>query len=139
MKAQVVAIIMLASCAISFAQTPKPDQKARGTEISADLGPCSAAFHVTDMVGKPLYNAKIHTQIRYGFLGKRKLDLDTSTDSTGRAVFINLPDQLRKPPMTFRISYGYDNAELSYDPATDCHASYEVPLGKKPPEKTGGV
>ncbi len=135
MKAQLLALIILASCAIVFSQEPKAEPKPGGTEISADLGSCSAAFHVTNMVGKPLYNAKIRTQIRYGFLAKRKLDLEVATDSAGKAIFTKLPNELKRPPMTFSISYGSDTAELSYDPATNCRATYEVPLGKKTEEK----
>ena len=42
-------------------------------------------LQVTDLSGKPLYNAKIHVQIRYGFLGLRKLDLETGTNADGKA------------------------------------------------------
>ncbi len=114
---------------------PQQQQKAHsatpaGTEISADLGPCEADFKVTDLAGKPLYNAKIQTQVRYGFLGARKLDLEVGTDSNGQARFVKLPAQAKKGPMTFTITHGELSAEFSYDPVTNCHAEYVVPLGK---------
>ncbi len=116
-------------------QQPQQEQKSEpktppGPAISADLGPCSADFRVTDMAGKPLYNAKIQTQVRYGFLGARKLDLEIGTDSNGLARFVKLPAQAKKGPMTFTITYQDWNAEFSYDPVTNCHAEYVVPLGK---------
>ncbi len=121
-------------------QQPQQEQKAQsesaaGTRISANLGPCSADFKVTDMAGKPLYNAKIKTQVRTGFLGMRKLDLEVGTDAGGRAQFVKLPAQVKKGPMTFTVTYGDQSAEFSYDPVTNCHAEYAVPLGKPPGEK----
>ncbi len=106
-----------------------------GTAISADLGPCSAEFRVTDLAGKPIYNAKISTQIRYGFLATRKLDLEVATDPSGKARFTHLPGQLKRSPLTFTIAYGDQSTSLSYDPVTKCHATYLVPLGKKAEEK----
>ena len=42
-----------------FSQTDAP-------KISADLGNCSAEFHVTGPDTKPIYDARIHTLIKYG-------------------------------------------------------------------------
>ncbi len=135
----IVAVLVLGAAVAGQEQQPEqkqpPPQKAEtkapaGPAISADLGPCSADFRVTDMAGKPLYNAKIQTQVRYGFLGTRKLDLEIGTDSNGLARFVKLPAQVKKGPMTFTITYQDWNAEFSYDPVTNCHAEYVVPLGK---------
>ncbi len=129
---QSLLVILLLVSTSAFAQQPqKSEQKPAGTEISADLGPCSADFKVTDLAGKPLYNAKIQTQVRYGFLGTRKLDLELGTDANGRARFVKLPGQVKKGPMTFTVTHADLSAELSYDPVTNCHAEYVVPLGKK--------
>jgi hypothetical protein len=98
-------------------------------EISADLGTCTANFHVTDMGGNPLYNAQIHTVIRYGFMSKRKLELDAGTNSDGRVRFVKLPEQTKKP-VEFTISNGSDTAKRSFSPDADCHATFEVPLKK---------
>ncbi len=125
-----VAILTLVSC--SFAQTQKKPEPAKVpvTEISADLGPCSADFRVTDMAGNGLYDAKITTTIRYGFLSKHRLDLQAGTNSNGRARFVKLPQELKKP-MEFRVTNGTDTVTRSFDPGTDCHAEYDVPLKTK--------
>jgi hypothetical protein len=101
------------------------------TEISADLGSCRVEFKVTDMLGKPIYNAKIKTTIRYGFLNKRKLSLEAGTNSEGRARFINMPDEV-KNPLEFEASYGGDSATIMWDPGNNCQAEYPILLGKKP-------
>ena len=51
------------------------------TEISAELGTCSALINVTGADSKPLYNAKVTARIRYGFMGAKKLDLETFTSA----------------------------------------------------------
>ncbi len=126
-----IVLALLLFCSFTgFAQAPQQAQPAPPPQISAELGHCSAEFKVTDMGGKPVYNAKIATQIRYGIFGTRKLDLEVGTDATGRAKFVKLPAQAKRP-ITFTISHGQDNTEIGYDPATNCAASYVVPLGKK--------
>jgi hypothetical protein len=100
------------------------------TEISADLGPCSADFHVMDLAGSPLYNAEIKTIIHYGFMSKRKLELQAGTNADGRARFVKLPAQ-SKQPLVFEVRYKDQTASLSIDPGTDCHAQRDVPLGVK--------
>ena len=115
-----------------FAQAPPPKPPAP-PQISADLGPCSAEFRITTMAGKPIYNAKITVQIRHGIFGTRKLDLEIGTDANGQATFVKLPAHTSHP-LTFNISTGQDTAEVGYSPATNCAASYVVPMGKKPDE-----
>ena len=118
-------LLLLASTLV-FAQAPAPPAQAP-TEISADLGSCTVDFKVTDLAGNPLYNAKIHTLIRYGFWGKRKLELEAGTNADGKARFVRLPDHIKKP-MTFDIHYQDQKASQSYDPGVNCDASYTVPL-----------
>jgi hypothetical protein len=96
-------------------------------EISADLGSCTADFNVSDMAGKPIYAAKVHTLIRYGFLNKRKTELEAYTNADGKVRFVRLPDQ-SKEPILFDISNQADTARISYDPSTACHGKYDVPL-----------
>ncbi len=125
----VIAIVLVALAA--FAQAPASQTPpAAANEISADLGSCSADFKVTDLPGKPIYNAKITVQIKYGFMGKRKLDLEARTDANGKVKFVKMPAEARRP-ITFKIASGENTAEVSYDPATTCDATYVVPLGKK--------
>lgn len=99
------------------------------TEISAEMGSCSVEFRVTNFVGEPIYNAKIATQIRYGFLGKRKLDLEAGTNSDGRARFVKMPDKV-KNPIQFETRWGGDTASITWDPGNNCHAEYPILLGK---------
>ena len=97
--------------------------------IKGDLGPCSADFTVLDSNNKPVYDAKIHVTILYGFMNKRKTDLEIGTNSDGKARIEGLPDKLKKPPLEFRIRGGDLGKTVAQDPATDCHATFNVQLG----------
>lgn len=96
-------------------------------KISADLGSCSANFHVLDATGKPIYNARIHTLVRSGAFGFHKLDLEIRTDSDGRATIVGLPE-LPKRPITFDISNGTQTSSVAFEPDKQCLAKYEVSL-----------
>jgi hypothetical protein len=96
--------------------------------ISADLGPCSARFTVTDGT-KPIYNAKVRTRIKYGAFGIRKLDLEVGTDSNGKAAVVKLPN-LTKQPITFEIEKDTVSRTVLFDPAEKCDAAYKVELRK---------
>lgn len=131
--AALAVILIFIFAGSATAQTPsKPSVPV--TEISADLGSCKVEFKVTDMLGKPIYNAKINTVIRYGFLNKRKLSLEAGTNSDGRARFVNMPDQV-KNPIEFAAHYVNDTATITWDPGNNCHAEYPILLGKKAEEK----
>ena len=67
------------------------------TEISAELGTCSALINVTGADSKPIYNAKVTTRIRYGFMGAKKLDLETYTSANGQVKIVGLPEVPKKP------------------------------------------
>src|SRR5437899_6350785 len=49
-------------------------------EISPELGNCTVEFKVTTMRGDGIYDAKITTTIRYGFLNKRRTELQIGTN-----------------------------------------------------------
>jgi len=97
--------------------------------IKGDLGPCSADFVVTDSNNTPVYDAKVHVIVLYGFMNKRKSDLEIGTNSDGKARIEGLPDKLKKPPLEFKIQGGDLRKSVTQDPATDCHASFNVQLG----------
>jgi hypothetical protein len=99
-------------------------------QISADLGPCWADFTVTDAAKKPVYLAKIHTLIRYGFLSKRKTELELQTDVNGKGRFIGLPQEVKKP-IEFEITYKDQSKTVRHDPAVNCHAPIAVELESK--------
>jgi hypothetical protein len=112
-------VLLLALAIPGFAADPP--------KISADLGSCSADFHVIDAAGKPVYNALVHTLIRSGAFAIRKLDLEIRTDSDGRASIIGLPE-VPKRPITFEISNGTMTSSVAFEPDKQCRAKYEVSL-----------
>jgi hypothetical protein len=103
---------------------------AQEPQISADVGPCWVDFTVTDAAHKPVYLAKIHTTIRYGFLNKRKTELELQTDTNGKGKFTGLPHEVKKP-IEFDVTYKDQSKTVTHDPATNCHASMEVELGSR--------
>jgi hypothetical protein len=96
-------------------------------KISADLGSCSADFHVVDGDAKPIYNARVHTLVRSGAFAIRKLDLEVRTDSDGRASIVGLPE-VPKRPITFDVSSESKTSSIAFEPDKQCRAKYEVSL-----------
>lgn len=96
--------------------------------IKGELGPCSADLTVTDSASKPLYDAKIHVAVRYGFMNKRKTDLEIGTNNDGKARVEGLPDKVKRP-LEFQIRHEQLAKSLTHDPAVDCHANITVVLG----------
>lgn len=96
--------------------------------IKGELGPCSADFTVMDAGSKPLYDAKIYATVRYGFMSRRKTDLEIGTNSDGKARIEGLPDKVKKP-LEFQIRHEQNVKSLLHDPATECHANFTVALG----------
>jgi hypothetical protein len=98
--------------------------------ISGGMGPCTADFTVVDSSNKPIYDAKIQVKMNYGFMSKRKTDLEIGTNSDGRARMEGLPEKLKKPPMEFTIRRGDETKSVTNDPAVECHPTFTVSLGK---------
>jgi hypothetical protein len=98
--------------------------------INGNLGPCTADFTVTDSSNKAVYNAKIHVTILYGFMNKRKSDLEIGTNSDGKARFEGLPYKVKKPPLEFNVRSGDLSKSVPHDPAVDCHPRFTVVLEK---------
>jgi len=98
--------------------------------VSAGLGPCTADFTVTDASSKPVYNANVHLKMKYGFMSKRDTELDVATDSNGKARMEGLPVKLKKPPMEFTVTKDAASQTVTADPATNCHSTFAVTLGK---------
>jgi hypothetical protein len=99
-------------------------------QLSADAGPCWVEFTVTDAAKKPVYLAKITTVVRFGFMSKRKTELELSTDANGKGKFTGLPHEVKKP-IEFTISYQGQSKTVTHDPAANCHAPVDVELGSK--------
>jgi len=97
------------------------------TEISADLGTCSALFTVTGSDSKPIYSAKISTRIHYGVMGLKKIDLETYTSANGQAKFVRLPE-VPKKPVFFYISKDDKMETVEFMPDVHCRATFDVKL-----------
>jgi hypothetical protein len=97
------------------------------TQISADLGTCSALISVTDKNAKPIYNAKVSARVRYGMMGAKKLDLETFTSAAGQVKFINLPE-VPKKPIYFYVSKDDLLEIVEFAPDVHCHATFDVVL-----------
>jgi len=94
------------------------------------MGSCTADFTVVDTSNKPVFDAKIHVKVKYGFMSKRDTDLEVGTNSDGRARMEGLPEKLKKPPMEFTIRSGDATKSVANDPAVECHPTFTVSLGK---------
>jgi hypothetical protein len=95
--------------------------------VDGGLGSCRADFTVKDGSGKPIYNAKIHVLIKYGFLSKRKTELEVGTNSDGKARVTGLPNMPKKP-LEFSIKSGTVSTTVTDDPSDDCNATFDVTL-----------
>jgi len=116
----------LATCP-NFAKAQDADETASFTEISADLGACSALLIVTGADSKPVYGAKISTRIHYGLMGAKRLDLEAITGFQGRVKMTHLPETLKKP-VYIHISKGDLGETVEFKPDQRCHAVFNVQL-----------
>jgi hypothetical protein len=97
------------------------------TEISADLGNCSALITVTGADSKPIFNAKVSTRVHYGAFGVKRLDLETYTSADGQAKIVKLPEVLKKPVYIY-ISKDDKMETVEFKPDVHCHATFDVQL-----------
>ena len=95
--------------------------------ISADLGACTADFMVTDAQDKPVYDAKVHVLIRYGFMAKRKTELEAATDANGKVRFTGMPSEAKRD-IVFDVRKDSLTKSVPFDPTANCHAYFEVKL-----------
>ena len=107
------------------AEQKPADASAQVPAISADRGDCSATFTVLDAGGKPVYQASIHTLIRWGLV--HKTDLTVSTNYYGKAQFTRLPDY-SKNPIVFDVTAGDKKRTVLFDPGNRCKADFTVEL-----------
>jgi hypothetical protein len=99
--------------------------------IDGAIGTCSANFTVTDDNAAPVYNAKIHVHIAYGFMYMRKMDLEVGTNIDGKARFTGLPART-KEGLAFQASKADRAGTAFVDPSTSCKADLTVVLQRKP-------
>jgi hypothetical protein len=99
--------------------------------ITGDLGECTADLRVTDVKQKPVYNAKIATEIKYGFAGLHKSTLEIYTNVDGKARFEGLPRKSRGP-LSFTVDYKGRATAVVIEPRDNCHGSYTAILPNNP-------
>ena len=125
--------LLLASIS-TFAQNSSGGPQTPGSAdvpvLKGGAGSCTAEFVVTDSAGKGVYDAKIAIQVKYGFMGLRKLDLTIGTNFEGKARVEGLPEQF-KGSAEFKVSHGDQSKTVPYDPQANCHARHDVILGEK--------
>lgn len=111
-------LVIALSAAVFASDAPK---------VSADLGNCTADFHVTGADSKPIYNARVHTLIKYGAFSMRKTELEVRTDSNGQASVVSLPNFAKKP-IAFDVSNGSASTTVEFSPQQRCQAKYNLIL-----------
>jgi hypothetical protein len=125
---------LLVASSSAFAQNssgaPQAPASADVPVLKGGAGSCTADFVVNDSSGKGVYDAKIALQIKYGFMGLRKLDLTIGTNFEGKARVEGLPEQI-KGSAEFKVSHGNQSKTVPYDPQADCHPRHEIILGEK--------
>jgi hypothetical protein len=125
---------LLVASISAFAQNSSGGPQTQGSAdvpvVKGGAGSCSADFVVTDLSKKGVYDAKIAIQIKYGFMGLRKLDLTVGTNYEGKARVEGLPEQF-KGSAEFKVSHGDQSKTVPYDPQANCHPWHEVILGEK--------
>lgn len=96
--------------------------------VDGHLGACSTTITVLDSESKPIYNAKVTVDIRYGVLGFRKMSLEVGTNSEGKARVAGLPEK-PKDPLEFEITGKRLSKKVLVDTAAKCNDSIQVKLG----------
>jgi hypothetical protein len=124
----------LALITLMIVLVPRPGKASDASNpvpvIDGGIGPCTADFTITDVGGKPLYDAKIKVHIAYRFLNAHKLDLEVGTNADGKARFTGLPDKI-KHGLYFYATQGDLQAEAFDDPASNCKATFALALRKQ--------
>jgi len=110
---------------------PLPAQQQKSTVdvtlMKAALGgSCSAEFVVKDGTGQPVTGAVVHVNVRYGFAGVKRADLQVETSPAGKARIEGLPDKAR--PMLYDVTKDQLKSEVAQDVSKTCHATFDVTL-----------
>ena len=100
--------------------------KSEVPSLKAGLGTCAADFIVKDANGKPVYQATIHSKIRYGAMSIKRMDVEVSTNDEGKARIEGLPTKAK--PIVYDIEKAGTKVTAQQDVATGCMASLQVTL-----------
>lgn len=126
----VLALLLLVSVPVLSQDQPKA-APAQVPVISGDLGDCTADLRVTDVKDKPISNAKISLEIKYGFGGFHRTTLEVFTNVDGKARFEGLPRKSRGP-LAFTASYQGRQTTVVVEPREQCHGSFTAVLPNEP-------
>jgi hypothetical protein len=94
--------------------------------LRVGLGPCLATFNVKDADGMPVYSALISVRVRHGAMSLKRMDLELSTDSNGKAIVQGLPKKSRL--LSFTVVKANKSATVEQDVKKDCDATHNVVL-----------
>ena len=114
--------------ALALTLAPQPAQASTQDVplLNVGLGYCSASFTVKSADGSPTYSAVIHTKMRYGLMGLKRMDLELSTNSDGKATIKGLPAKAR--PLAYEIYKNSQRAAVEQDLASKCESVFDVSL-----------
>jgi len=122
---------------LSVAQTSSTSSQMSAAEkvpvIDGAAGSCSMDLTIT-ADDKPVYAATVKVHIAYGFGGLHKLDLEASTNVNGKVKFTGIPAKVRRSTLEFDATKDQLAGILTYDPASECHATHTIALKKADPQ-----
>src|SRR4051812_26189174 len=125
-----VLLLFLSFAAARAQQSTESKPEPKVAVISADLGNCSADITVVDSRHRPVMNAKLATQVRYGFGGMRRTDLELYTNILAKARVEGLPEKLRRP-LAFDVTFEGRQSALVVDTAQKCSGTYTAVIPDK--------
>ena len=118
--------IPIIALALTLGQQPAQASTPDVPLLNVGLGFCSANFTVKSLDGTPAYAAVIHVKMRYGLMGLKRMDLELSTNSDGKATLKGLPAKAR--PLAYEIYKNNQRAAVEQDLASKCEAAFDVSL-----------
>jgi hypothetical protein len=122
---KVISCLLLCLSIVGISAHSSSQQAPAIPAINADLGSCSVLLTLKDGSGKPVPGATVRVRIAYGFMGVRKLDLETATNTDGKVRFEGIPENL-KHALFFRASKDKLAGTAFYDPSKNCAAEHTV-------------
>lgn len=99
--------------------------------VDGGLGACSIEFTTKDGSGNVIGGSTIRLHLAYGFAGVRRLDLEVTANTDGKAKFTGLPDNLKKG-LFFQGFKDDREGTAFYEPKKNCQAQHTMVLEKHP-------
>jgi hypothetical protein len=118
--------MLMAAVALMLWAGAQDPQSPGPVVLNAGLGGCSADFSVTGADGQPAYAAVIRTNVRYGFMSMKRMELELSSGPDGKARIQGLP--AKGKPLAYTIIKGPEKASATQALKTQCNATFTVAL-----------